>query len=71
VAKHWVSLPHPDRAEPTVGRCVCGWSVVYRWGGHREAVNAAADHIEEADLAQPIELSRLDGEISVIPGASL
>lgn len=70
--EHGVRLPHPDRTEPTVGKCSCGdWLVVYRWGEHGDAVHAAGQHIEEVTRSEPIEAGEMNGDRMVWPGRSL
>lgn len=71
MSKHAVRLPYPDRQEATIGTCTCGWTVVYGWGGHGDAVSAAGDHIEREERTEWIELDELSGMRQVIPGRSL
>lgn len=68
---HTVTLPHPDRGEPTVGRCTCGWTVLYGWGEHGQAVDAGADHIRAEARAEPVETATLAGERRLYEGTSL
>jgi hypothetical protein len=68
---HTVRLPYPDRREPTVGTCRCGWTVVYGWGQHGDAVQAAGDHIEAQELAEPVETAQMNGDRMIFPGRSL
>ena len=70
--QHEVTLPHPRRTGPkTAGSCSCGWTVVYGWGGQRDAATSAGNHVQEAGHAQPVEMQTLDGEIHVMEGLSL
>jgi len=70
--QHAVTLPHPNRhGARTTGVCDCGWTVTYGWGGHRDAADAAGEHIEQEGHARPVEAQRLDGEITVMEGLSL
>lgn len=70
--QHTVTLPHPNRTgSKTTGACVCGWSVAYGWGGHRDAALEACDHIAEAGHARAVEAQSLDGQITVMEGLSL
>jgi hypothetical protein len=68
---HGVSLPHPRQEGDTTGRCDCGWTVIYGWGRHNDAAEMAAEHIQQAALATPIEVLRFSGERMLIPGRSL
>ncbi len=68
---HAVSLPHPDKAEPTVGSCRCGWTVIYGWGGHGDAAVCASEHIESATHSEPVETSEMSGDRMIFPGRSL
>ena len=70
-ATHAVKLPHPDRQEPTTGTCTCGWVVVYGWGDHWDATDAASDHIRDAALAEPYVTEQMNGTRYVNAGCSL
>jgi hypothetical protein len=71
VRRHHVTLPYPDETEPTVGTCACGWTVVYGWGEHSEALDEAGTHVEAETRTEPIELEQMSGKRFVIPGRSL
>lgn len=68
---HGVRLPYPDRIEPTVGTCSCGWTVVYEWGAHGDAVIEAGAHVEHEEHTEWLDLSEMSGTRLVIPGRSL
>jgi len=71
VTNHSVTLPYPDRGEPTVGRCTCGWSVVYGWGHHGDGQDAGEQHISDTTLTEPVVMEQFGGARFVIPGRSL
>ena len=68
---HTVRLPHPDRECWTYATCACGWSVRYEWGGHGDAADLAAKHIEETTESEPLEAVEMSGTRTVMPGRSL
>lgn len=68
---HVVRLPHPDRHEPTVGRCDCGWFITYGWGGHGEAETFAAEHVEQECASESVVARHEAGDRTVMPGVSL
>lgn len=68
---HTVRLPYPDRNEPTVGKCACGWHLVYSWGQHGDATYEAGLHIEQAAKAESIEAAEMSGDRTIFPGRSL
>jgi hypothetical protein len=71
VTVHRVALPYPDRDEPTVGRCDCGWSVVYRWGEHGDGQDAAIRHVIDDSLTKAVVLEQFDGTRFVVSGETL
>jgi len=71
VTDHGVTLPYPDRTEPTVGRCTCGWSFVYGWGHLGDAQERAEEHVADETLTEPVALEQMDGKRFVRPGRSL
>jgi len=68
---HAATLPYPDRTEPTAGSCLCGWTVVYGWGEHGDAADAAAGHIKRTAKCDTYEIRTGTGERRIRSGGSL
>lgn len=68
---HVVRLPHPDRHEPTIGSCACGWWHAYGWGEHGAAEAAAMDHVEQETASESVVTANMAGDRTVMPGVSL
>jgi hypothetical protein len=47
VTKHAVQVPYPDRQEPTIAQCICGWHTIYGWGGQADAEQDAVEHVRQ------------------------